>query len=155
MDKFTEEQVEEMRQGAKEVLEDVKDVTKKAKRAVKPVADKVKQAAGEAAAEVAAKPVTKRVKQAAAEVAESAKPVTDAVKKAAGEAAKKVPMKPEVYVQFGGQEVRTDELVQDAKTAYKAAGNRAAVRSLRVYIKPEDSAAYFVINDEFTGKIEL
>jgi hypothetical protein len=51
--------------------------------------------------------------------------------------------------------VRTDELVQDAKTAYKAAGNRAAVRSLRVYIKPEDSAAYFVINDEFTGKIEL
>jgi DNA uptake protein ComE-like DNA-binding protein len=135
MDKFTEEQKEAMRQGAKEVLEDVKGVAKKAAET--------------------AKPVTKRVKKVAADAAETAKPVTDAAKKVAVEAAKKVPMKPEVYVQFGGKEILTADLVQDAKTAYKAAGNRAAVRTLRIYVKPEDSAAYFVINDEFNGKIDL
>ncbi len=135
MDKFTEEQKEAMRQGAKEVLEDVKDVAKKAVRTAKPVTDKVKKAAVEAA--------------------ETAKPVTDAAKKAAAEAAKKVPMKPEVYVQFGGRETLTSDLVKDARAAYKAAGNRAAVRTLRIYVKPEEGAAYFVINDEFQGKIEL
>jgi gas vesicle protein len=153
MDKFTEEQKEAMRQGAKEVLEDVKGVAKKAAKTAKPVTDKVKQVATDAAE--TAKPVTEKVKQVAAEAAETAKPVTDAAKKAAAEAAKKVPMKPEVYVQFGGKETLTSDLVQDAKTAYRAAGNRAAVRTLRIYVKPEDNAAYFVINDEFNGKIDL
>ena len=135
MDKFTDEQREELIQDAKEVLEDVKDVAKKAAKAAKPVTDKVKQVAAEAA--------------------ESAKPVADAAKKAAAGAAKKAVMKPEVYVQFGGKETLTSDLVNDAKTAYKAAGNRAAVRTLRVYVKPEEGCAYFVINDEFQGKIEL
>lgn len=135
MDKFTDEQRDELIQGAKEVLEDVKDVAKKAAKTAKPVTDKVKQVAAEAA--------------------ESAKPVTEAAKKAAGDVAKKVPMKPEVYVQFGGRETLTTDLVKDAKAAYKAAGNRAAVRTLRIYVKPEEGAAYFVINDEFQGKIEL
>ena len=135
MDKFTDEQREELIQDAKEVLEDVKDVAKKAAKAAKPVTDKVKQVAAEAA--------------------ESAKPVADAAKKAAAGAAKKAVMKPEVYVQFGGKETLTSDLVNDAKTAYKAAGNRAAVRTLRVYVKPEEGCAYFVINGEFQGKIEL
>ncbi len=153
MDKFTDEQKEAMLQGAKEVLEDVKDVAKKAAKTAKPVTDKVKKAAADAAE--SAKPVTDRVKKAAAEAAETAKPVTDAAKKAAAEAAKKVPMKPEVYVQYGGKETLTADLVKDARAAYKAAGNRAAVRTLRIYVKPEESAAYFVINDEFHGRIEL
>lgn len=102
-----------------------------------------------------AKEVLEDVKEVAKKAAKTAKPVTDAAKTTVAQAAKRVVMKPEVYVQFGQKETRTDELVQAAKAAYKQAGNRVAVRSLRVYVKPEESAAYYVINDDFSGKIAL
>ena len=117
MEKLTDEQVEAMKQGAKEVLEDMKEVAKKA--------------------------------------AQTAKPVTDAAKSTVTQATKRAVMKPAVYVQYGDKEVLTTDLVQAAKAAYKEAGNRAAVRSLAVYVKPEENAAYYVINESFTGKLDL
>ena len=60
---------------------------------------------------------------------------------------------PEVYVQWMGQEVNTAELVEKARADYKA-NNKGAIRSCKLYIKPEDGMAYYVINKK-EGKIQL
>ena len=44
----------------------------------------------------------------------------------------------EVYVQFGGGEWKTSDLVQKVKAAYVAEGHReSGIRQLAVYVKPE------------------
>ncbi len=61
----------------------------------------------------------------------------------------------EVYVQYGVMEWKADELTEKAKAAYAAEGNADAVASVKLYIKPEERKAYYVINDVATGSIEL
>ena len=77
-----------------------------------------------------------------------AEPVAEAAPKAAAVVS-------EVYVQYGVMEWKTDELTEKAKAAYAAEGNTAAVASVKLYIKPEERKAYYVINDTATGSIEL
>ena len=61
-----------------------------------------------------------------------------------------------VYVQFDGKEVKTEELVEQVKAIWTGEGHRASsIKSLEVYVKPGDAAAYYVINGKDTGKIEL
>lgn len=62
----------------------------------------------------------------------------------------------EVYVQFAGKEVETENLIEQVKDVWTAEGNSiSAIKSLALYIKPEDMAAYYVINGEAEGKIDL
>ena len=61
-----------------------------------------------------------------------------------------------VYIQFAGKELKTEELVEQVKALWTAEGHRASsIKSLEVYVKPEDMAAYYVINGKENGKIEL
>lgn len=69
---------------------------------------------------------------------------------------KKVEKKDEVYVQFAGEEYAVEEVMERAKAAYIAEGHRAsAIKSVRLYIKPEERKAYYVINDKTAGSIDL
>lgn len=62
----------------------------------------------------------------------------------------------EVYVQYAGQEVLLNGLLDRAKQAYIAEGHRAsAIKSVRVYVKPEEGMAYYVINEKASGGIAL
>lgn len=62
----------------------------------------------------------------------------------------------EVLVQYRGYEANMDEIVKKVKEQYLHKGNEeASIESVQVYIKPEDFAAYYVINDGFVGKIGL
>lgn len=61
-----------------------------------------------------------------------------------------------VFVQFAGEEFVVEEITRKAKEAYIAEGHRAsAIKSLRLYIKPEEKKAYYVINEKAAGSIEL
>ena len=61
-----------------------------------------------------------------------------------------------VYVQFAGKEVKTEELAEQVKAIWTAEGHRAsAIKSLEIYVKPDDMAAYYVINGKDNGKIDL
>ena len=61
-----------------------------------------------------------------------------------------------VYIQFAGKEVKTEDLVEQVKAAWAAEGHRASsIKSLELYVKPEDMAAYYVINGKVNGKLEL
>lgn len=104
---------------------------------------------------------TKAAVEAVAEavVTEKKKPGRKPGNKTAEKATKKVE-KPEnqeiVYVQFAGEEFVVAEAMEKAKAAYVAEGHRAsAIKSLRLYIKPEERKAYYVINDKAAGSIDL
>ena len=61
-----------------------------------------------------------------------------------------------VYVQFAGKEVLTSALTELVTEKWVAMGHRASsIKTLDLYVKPEDGAAYYVINGKETGKIEL
>lgn len=61
-----------------------------------------------------------------------------------------------VYVQFAGKEILTADLVAQVTEKWVALGHRASsIKELNLYVKPEDSAAYYVINGKESGKIEL
>ena len=69
---------------------------------------------------------------------------------------KKVEKKDEVFVQFAGEEFVVEDVMDKAKAAYVAEGHRACtIKSVRLYIKPEERKAYYVINDKAAGCIEL
>lgn len=58
-------------------------------------------------------------------------------------------MKSDVYVQFGGQQVDTKQLVEMAKETWKSAGNKVKdLQSVELYYKPEEGKCYYVFNGE-------
>ena len=61
-----------------------------------------------------------------------------------------------VYVQFAGKEILTADLVAQVTEKWVALGHRASsIKELNLYVKPEDHAAYYVINGKVQGKIDL
>ena len=97
----------------------------------------------------------KAEKKAAPKAEKKAPAKKTAEKKAPAKKAAKAPAKKEtVVVQFAGKELDVEAVVEAAKADFKA-NNKGAVRSLNVYIKPEDNAAYYVVNSKVEGKIEL
>lgn len=110
------------------------------------------------AAEV--KEVAKAVEVKAAAKVEEAKETVKTAKTAAKKpVAKKVEKKefePEVFVQFYGNESAVKDVVERAKDAFVAEGHRASsIKTLKVYLKPEEYAAYYVINEKSVGRINL
>lgn len=96
---------------------------------------------------------TEAVKTEAAPAAKKEAAKKETVKKAP---AKKVETVQKVYVQYGGKEILTSDLAEKATQIWVEMGHRASsIKSLELYVKPEDMAAYYVINGKDTGKIEL
>ena len=61
-----------------------------------------------------------------------------------------------VYVQFAGLEISTADLTAKVTEEWVALGHRASsIKGLDLYVKPEDMAAYYVINGKESGKIAL
>jgi hypothetical protein len=86
---------------------------------------------------------------------EAAEAAVEAVETTAKKAAAAVKKTEDVFVQYGEKEVKVAEIVDAAKAAFKEANGRKAIKTVEVYVKPEESAAYYVINSEFTGKVDL
>ena len=133
-----EKAVEEAKEQVMPVVEKAVEAVEEAKEQAKPVVEKAKRSTRKAAEKTAAKAVKAK----------------DAVEKAAkkavsGEAA------PVVYVQYMGEEENVEDLVAAAKAAFAVEHPRTKVEDLRLYIKPEERAAYYVVNEKFAGKVEF
>ena len=130
----------------KKTVQDVKKEAEKAVAEVKSEAAKVAKPAVEKA-----KAGVKRGRKKAAKTVEKAKTgVKRAASKAAGgEAA------PVVYVQYQGDEEKVEDLVAAAKAAFAAEQSRTKVSDLKLYIKPEEGAAYYVVNGKFAGRVDF
>ncbi len=65
-------------------------------------------------------------------------------------------VKPEVFIQYQGNEAMVAEAIEKAKLAFVADGHRlSTIKTFQVYLKPEEYAAYYVINKKFTGRVDL
>ena len=73
----------------------------------------------------------------------------------------KAPMVPEVFVQFddalaGAQEASVSNIVAKIKAIYVGQGHReSSIKSLQIYMKPQEWKVYYVINNKIQGDIEL
>lgn len=86
------------------------------------------------------------------------KPFTAEEKAAAAKAraeskAKADSLKPTVIMQFQGTEVEVDALVEAAKADFRQEKKRTPITDLKLYVKPEERVAYYVVNEKFNGSV--
>lgn len=125
------------------------DVKAEVEKAVEKTTEKVAEKVAEKAAEVKAD-VKDTVKKTTAKAAKAAKTAKEA------KPAKKEPVKPEIIVQYQNSEVDTAAVEERVKAQFVAEGHKAGfIRKLSIYIKPEEYSAYYVINDKFSGRVDL
>lgn len=99
---------------------------------------------------------TKKPVEAKTEVA--AEVIAEEVKAPAKKASAKAPVKTqEVYVQFGGKEISVKDLTERVKDIWtKELGNKVKdMTDVKVYVKPEENTAYYVVNGDVSGSMEL
>ena len=106
--------------------------------------------------EKAVEKTTEKVAEKAAEVKADIKETVKKTTEKATKAAKKEPVKPEIIVQYQNSEVDTAAIEERVKSQFVAEGHKAGfIRKLSIYIKPEEYSAYYVINDKFSGRVDL
>ena len=123
--------LEELKQETEQVVEDAKAEAAKVVEEVKPTVEKAVKATRKTAVKA-----TEKVKKTAA--------------KAVG-----VEVSPVVYVQYQGEEEKIEDLVAAAKASFAAEHARTKVTDLKLYIKPEERAAYYVVNEKFAGRVDF
>ena len=118
-------------EAAAEVKEEVKEIKKEEKKAS--TAKKTVKKAAEAAEAVAATAV--------AETKKATKKAAETVKKATAPEAS-------VYVEFFGKQIAAKSVLEQALNAYKESHKKTTVKTIEIYVKPEENAAYYVVNGE-------
>lgn len=120
-------------ESVKEKVEEVKAAAEKAVPEMKAVAEKA-TASTKAVAEKAVAETKKTVKRAAA----------------------KKDIKQKVIVEYQGKQVDTKDMVAAVKKAWTKGKNKVSdIKSMDLYVKPEDNAVYYVINGTDAGHVEF
>ena len=120
------------------------------------VTEAVKETVAEAPVEKPAKkPAAKKApaKKTATKAAEKKTTAKTTAKTAAKTTRATAPVET-VKVQFGGDEYDFAEIKKAVEADYKSKF-KGKVKTIEFYIKPEDKAVYYVINGDFSDKIEL
>lgn len=130
------------------------EVKPEVKAETKPEAKTDVKAEVKAEVEKVAEKTVEKAAEVKATVRKTAEKATKAAKTT--KAAKKEPVKPEIIVQFQNNEVDTAQIEERVKAQFVAEGHQAGrIRKLNIYIKPEEYSAYYVINDKFSGRVDL
>lgn len=118
--------------------EEVKAVAEAVKEAPKAKAETKKAPAKKAADKTAKKPAAKKT---------AAAPKTAAAKE----------VKTEVVLQFAGRTYSNDDLVKIAKDVWQYDLKRELkdFKSVSIYVKPEESLAYYVVNGDVSGSFAI
>ena len=103
----------------------------------------------------------KKTTKAAAKTEDTVKATkTTAAKKETAAAPKKTAAKKvncDIHVQFAGKSYSQEELMKMAKDVwrYDLKQKVGDLKSVELYVKPEESAVYYVMNQEFTGSFYI
>ena len=139
-DKKIEEQVETLKEAAQKAVKDVVEV---------------KNDIHEAASEI--KGISKEVSETVKEDAvEKITAVKNTVEKKAAATKKKI-TKPEkkIVLQYLGKEFDEAELTDRAIAQFHSVEGAVEVKDITMYLKPEEDAAYYVINGSYTGRVDF
>jgi RNase adaptor protein for sRNA GlmZ degradation len=142
---------------AAKAIETKKDTTKKLETKAAVLVD-----TPEVQAEEVKETVKKAAKKVAAKAEDTAEKAVKTVKKAAAKktatkTTKKADLKTEFFLQFSGKEYTEKEILKKVKDVWtKDLKNKVGdMKDVKIYLKPEESAAYYVVNGDTTGKIDL
>lgn len=143
---------EPVKTSAAESKVEVKAEVKEAKTEVKEIKAEVKEAKAEA------KETKAEVKETKAEVKEAkaeAKTVkTEEKKPAVKKAAAKKEIKVKAFVEYYGKQVEEKDMIAKVKKAWTKTGKKVGdIKTMELYIKPEEDAVYYVINGTETGAV--
>lgn len=95
------------------------------------------------------KDITEKETMKNAPATEEKKKSTSAKKAGTRKTVKKNEVKETVYIQYLGKEICAQDLMEQAKSAYLAAGHQTeAIKTMDVYFKPEENVAYYAVNGE-------
>lgn len=121
------------------------------KTTVKPAAKATEAAVKTIAPKAVEKKTEEKKVEAAAPKAEKKAPAKKAAAKKAP--AKKAELKSQLHVQFAGKSYAQEDLIKIAKDVWKYDLKQKAgdLTSVELYVKPEESMVYYVMNKEFTG----
>lgn len=65
-------------------------------------------------------------------------------------------MKSNFYIEYYGKQIDQAALIKEAKSIWTKSGKKAAdLKSLNLYVKPEENTAYYVFNDDETGSFVI
>ncbi len=65
-------------------------------------------------------------------------------------------IKTRIMIQHQGKEIDSKDLIAAVKKEWTKGKNKIGdMKSMDLYVKPEDGAAYYVINGDVTGKVEF
>lgn len=73
----------------------------------------------------------------------------------AAEKAKADNLKPEFVMQYQDIEIDMGTLAETAKADFHTTKKRTLITELKLYVKPEERMAYYVINGKYEGKISF
>lgn len=136
----------------------VKPVAKTAETAVKVEAPKTASVKAEDKATTPEKPVKAGTATAKKEAVKKETVKKETIKKATKKAAaKKAELKTELHVQFADQSLTQDDLVKIAKDVWKYDLKQKVgdLKSIELYVKPEERKAYYVMNKDFNGSFGI
>ena len=135
-----------------------KTIEKEPVKTAAPKAEPVKPTTKEETAKPEAKKVEKKVEDKAVK--------TESVKKAEAETktatkkttARKTTAKKDIkvsaFVEYFGKQVEEKEMIARVKKAWTSSGKKIGdIKTMELYIKPEESAVYYVINGTETGAV--
>ena len=160
-----EEKADKKETEAAKAIETKKDSTMKLETKAAVLVDTPEVQTEETAATETAKKAVKKVAETAEKaVKATAKAADKAVKKTAAKktaakksTAKKAELKPEMFLQFAGKEYTEKEILQKVKEIWTKNLKRKVgeMKDVKIYLKPEESAAYYVVNGDTTGRVDL
>ncbi|MGF0032036.1 DUF6465 family protein [Bariatricus sp. SGI.154] len=140
-----------------------------ATKKVTPATEVAKETVEVVKAEPAAKPVeatTEPAKTPAAKKATEKKtpekkaPAKKTAAKKTTTTTKKTTAKKEIkvstFVQYLGKQVEEKEIIANVKKAWTGSGKKVGdIKTMELYIKPEENAVYYVVNGTETGSVEF
>ena len=111
----------------------------------------------EKVAEKAAPVVEKVVEKTAPAVEKAAEKVVEETKEAAKRVRKAAPkkeMKTTLIVEHQGKQVEDKDMIAAVKKAWTKSGRKIGdIKTMTLYVKPEEAAVYYVINTTETGSV--
>lgn len=64
--------------------------------------------------------------------------------------------KTNLFVEYCGKQVEDKAMVASVKKQWTEAGNKVGdIKTMDLYVKPEEAAVYYVINETESGKVEF
>ena len=105
--------------------------------------------------EVAAK-VAPEVKETVEKVVPEAKKAVEKATEKVKKATAKKEIKTTLFVEYYGKQVQEKDMIASVKKAWTKSGKKVAdIKTMALYVKPEENSVYYVINGDSAGRVEF